>query len=205
MRQTVFLLVLISLISVTGCRWFRAPESPEYAGLDIPANNPISVPYVDRQIIMDQVSDELDDYFRIKHEQRIRLTDNILTEGWIETYPQIGSSIAEPWRKDSTPGYEKIFSTLQTIRRFAKVRVIPNANGYNVDVKVYKELEDMPQPQGANVSGNFLRHDNTLDFYEGEEFGQPVNQGWIPLGRDFSLEQKIAKNIFNRIQDCCNK
>ena len=205
MQRIGWLALAVVLVATCGCRWLRAPKMPDYAGLDIPANNPITVPYVDRQIIMDQVSDELDNYFRIKNEQRLRLNDNILTEGWIETYPQIGSSLIEPWRKDSTPGYEKLFSTLQTIRRFAKVRVIPVADGYSVDVKVYKELEDLPQPQNSNVAGNFLRHDNTLDFYEGEEFGQPVNRGWIPLGRDFSLEQKIAKNILNRIQNCSTK
>ncbi len=204
MRRIGCFVIVIALSAVTGCQWFRA-RTPDYASMNLPTNNPIFVPYVDRNVIMDQVSDELDDYFRIKHEQRIRLADNILTEGWIKTYPQIGSSLIEPWRRDSTPGYEKLFSTLQTVRRFAKVRVIPVANGYNVDVKVYKELEDLPQPQNSNVSGNFLRHDNTLDFYEGEDPSQPVNPGWVPLGRDFSLEQRIAKNIFNRIQDCCER
>ncbi len=153
-------------------------------------------------IVMDQISDELDDYFRIAREQRIRVVDSVLTEGWIETRPRIGSTLGEPWHHDSQPGFEKLHATLQTIRRFAKVRVVPSQDQYWIDVKVYKELEDLPQPIGSGIQGQILRHDNSINQDE-DLWTAPPNRGWIPLGRDIALEQTILENIQHRIEHAC--
>jgi len=164
--------------------------------------NPVSVALVPRELVMDEVADEIDDYFRILREQQIRLTDNILTEGWIDTEPKIGATVLEPWRKDSTKGFELSHATLQTVRRWARVRVIPNGDQYLVDVKVYKELEDLEEPEHSTVSGRPYRYDNALDFdrYEHDDIvNPPANRGWIPMGRDFALEQRILSNIRERI------
>jgi hypothetical protein len=125
-----------------------------------------------------------------------------MTEGWIETHPQPGSTILEPWRHDSAPGFERAHATLQTVRRFAKTRIIPTANGYLVDLKVYKELEDLPDPQHSPVSGRQFRHDNTLDVDREDILLVQPNRGWIPMGRDLTLEQKILGNIRERLQQC---
>lgn len=185
------LLVGCSHVSTGG--WKPVTDTP--AGIP----NPLSVPLVPRELVMDEVSDEIDDYFRIIREQRIRLNQNILTEGWIDTAPQIGSTVLEPWRRDSQPGFELAHSTLQTVRRWAKVRVIPNGNQYLVDVKVYKELEDLDEPEHSTVSGPIFRHDNSLDFDRNNALLSPPNLGWIPMGRDFQLEQAILGNIQQRI------
>ena len=204
-RLFILLLLGAPLIGLSGCRW-RMPR-PDLVVEDnvIAAENPVWVPYIDRYLVMDQVSDELDDYFRIKSEQRIRLVDGILTEGWVETHPQIGSSVLEPWRRDSLPGKEKLHSTLQTVRRFAKIRVIPVESGYSIDVKVFKELEDLPQPEHSTVNAADLRHDNALDIFDDTAYDGPVTAGWIPLGRDFALEQKILVNLRNRIDIACQQ
>ena len=81
----------------------RGGWQPATEGIQEPLKNVISVPMVSRELVMDEVADEVDDYFRILREQRIRLTDNILTEGWIDTEPRIGSTVLEPWRKDFQP------------------------------------------------------------------------------------------------------
>ena len=154
---------------------------------------------------MDQVSDELDDYFRIYREERIRLVDYVLTEGWIETHPKIGATLLEPWKRDSTNGFERLHATLQTVRRFAKVRVIPTADSYAIDVKVYKELEDRLAPERATVTGKFEK-----PFQSVEDDDRPnalsdiPNKGWIPMGRDFSLEQQILRNIQTRLNQICD-
>jgi len=164
--------------------------------------NPLSVPLIARELVMDEVADEIDDYFRVLREQRIRLTDNILTEGWIDTEPRIGSTVLEPWNQDSRPGFELAHATLQTVRRWAKVRVIPNGNQYLIDVKVYKELEDLLEPEHSTISGRSARHDNSLDYdrYERDDLLEsPPNRGWIPMGRDVALEQTILSNLQRRI------
>ncbi len=195
------LFAIVGLAAMPGCRRFaERPFAAPTVPIEVP--NPLSVPMYDRELVMDQISDELDDYFRIRKEERVRLVDDVLTEGWIETHPQIGGTLLEPWKRDSTPGFEKLHATLQTVRRFAKVRVIPAENRYLIDVKVYKELEDRKFPLGTAVTGQPTRHDNALDI--DDDFVMPErNEGWIPLGRDLSLEQLILRNIQSRIDKNC--
>ena len=155
---------------------------------------------MDRWYLMDQISDELDNYFRIYREERIRVIDGILTEGWIETHPQIGGTLMEPWKKDSLPGFERNLATLQTIRRFAKVRVIPFGNNYQIDLKVFKELEDLERPIGSPFGGAITRQYHTLGPLSDEAPLGYTSKGWIPLGRDFALEQTILANIQSRLR-----
>lgn len=193
------LLLIVTSIQLMGCRALTFDESqPNLCGESY-VNNPLIVPMMDRWLIMDQISDEIDDYFKIYREQRIRVIDGIMSEGWIETHPKIGSTVLEPWHFDSTPGFEKVHASLQTVRRFAKIRVIPLGDAYQIDVKVYKELEDLPQPIGSAIGGAVLRHDNSLDVDRGFLSGSALNPGWIPMGRDLSLEQLILRNIQQRL------
>ena len=207
LTRTLTVAMLIGLVFLgTGCRMLRYdPSGPNLLG-NAPVANPLVVPLVDRWLVMDQVSDEMDNYFKIYREQRIQILDGVLSEGWIETHPRIGSTLLEPWHVDSTPGFEKIHATLQTVRRFAKVRVIPTGNSYQIDVKVFKELEDLPSPIGAAVTGPLLRYDNALDVGQTDQWLSGREKGWIPMGRDISLEQQILRNIQGRItgESRCN-
>ncbi len=191
------LIILVTL--AFGCRTFRESHHPT-SEAECRVLNPMIVPMMDRWYVMDQISDELDNYFQIYREERIRVIDGILTEGWIETHPKIGGTVMEPWKKDSTRGFELAHSTLQTVRRFAKVRVIPFGNGYQIDLKVFKELEDLQQPVGSAIGGNFLRHDYTLGEAPLEALPRAASPGWIPMGRDFALEQRILENLQMRFR-----
>lgn len=200
--KTCLVFVMLTLVG-SGCARLRMAEPTPWPEGHQPIQNPIHVPLIDREMVMDQISDELDDYFRIYREERLRLVANVLTEGWIETHPKIGATVFEPWRKDSTNGFERLHATFQTVRRFAKVRVIPTEASYVIDVKVYKELEDRLAPERATVSGRSIRHNNALDSDFDDPFYTPPNQGWIPMGRDFSLEQRIVRNIQERVTRFC--
>ena len=183
-----------------GCRAFSkcdTPAQPQLVHQEI--QNPIQIPLLDRFDVIEQISDEMDDYFRIAHEEQIRIVDNVMTEGWIETFPKIGSTVLEPWRKDSTPGFERLHASLQTVRRQGKVRVIPTGDSYSIDVKVFKELEDNPNPVRSAVKGNFFRQNAALEVGLEEPWRSQPNDGWISLGRDISLEQKILSNIVRRL------
>jgi len=194
-----------AILCCTGCQAYRS-----FSGLEnqpIPTTgvaNPLAVPMLDRWLVMEQISDELDNYFRIFREERIRMHDGILSEGRIETHPKIGSTLLEPWRRDSLIGFERLHATLQTVRRFAKVRVVPAGDHYQIDLQVFKELEDLPQPIGSGISGEILRHDSSLDIDDELPQLTQQNQGWIPLGRDVLLEQQILRNIQARLQKCAN-
>ena len=84
------------------------------------------------------------------------------------------------------------------------MRVVPAGDHYQVDLQVFKELEDLPQPIGAGISGEILRHDSSLDIDQERPQLVQANKGWIPLGRDLLLEQQILKNIQTRLQKCAN-
>ena len=198
LRCRLLLCVLIlALITSAGCRALRTnPSSAQNCHEQVA--NPLIVPMMDRWFVMDQISDEVDDYFKIYREERIRVLDGVMSEGWIETHPKIGGTLLEPWQLDSTPGFERVHATLQTVRRFAKLRVIPTGNSYQIDVKVFKELED-PQPIGSAIGGPLFRHDNALDVGRNAPWSSGREKGWIPMGRDFSLEQRILRNIQQRL------
>lgn len=191
------------LLLLSGCspavlvNTFMSPTGPVVAPV---VENPLLVPVPEREFVWNQLVDAVDDYFQIAREERVRESGGILLEGRIDTKPAIGSTILEPWRHDATPGFEKLHGTLQSIRRTAQMRVIPAEGGYLIELAVYKELEDVPSEFSA-VGGVTMRYDNSLGRTQ-EAFGQEVKQlspGWIPLGRDMSLEQRILADIQARL------
>jgi len=200
----LFILGPVGLGPAAGCHIWHLRQEARLADQYPPLPNPLTVPACDRDFAMDQVSDEIDNYFSIRREQRIAAVDNVLTEGWIETHPKIGASVFEPWRRDAATAYERRLGTLQTIRRWAKVRVIPAAQGFLIDVKVYKEMEDRHPPSHSIVTSGLPRHDQSIDALADSSvaFLDPpgTRLQWFSIGRDFELEQRILRNIQSRLQ-----
>jgi len=198
-RLCVWFSCIVLLCGTPGCGLYThgslvGQADPQAAGLQ----NPMLVPVTDRDLLWDQVIDALDDYFVIQREERVRQVGEVLLEGRIETFPVGGATLLEPWRKDSTHGPERLQSTLQSIRRRAVVRVTPTGGGYLIDLAVYKELEDMASPQHASVGQARVRHETTLNRNEEEPGADAFTLGWIALGRDASLEQRILQEIRDR-------
>lgn len=194
--RAVMLVSSFVLAALSGCGAFRNPFAAQTPSI---LSNPLFVPAMDREFLWNQTVDAVDDYFRIEREERVRLIGGVLTEGRIDTHPTIGSTLLEPWRIDSTPGYEKLHATLQSIRRRGTVRVIPTEGGYLLDVQVLKELEDLDKPENATSGGATLRHDGSLVRQEGAAGRYSVTLGWIPLGRDLTLEQRILADLQARL------
>ncbi|MFN5710101.1 MAG: hypothetical protein ACK48X_18760, partial [Planctomycetota bacterium] len=61
------------LMAGAGCRSLLLDENATRIAPEYELENPLIVSFVDREWIMDAVSDELDNYFRIYREERIRL------------------------------------------------------------------------------------------------------------------------------------
>ncbi len=203
-RRIVSAMVVVTALAVQcGCRHWTAPFAPPVMQISEQQAlaNPLLVPTHDRELLWNQLIDELDDYFQIDREQRVVEVGGVLMEGRVETFPRIGSTVLEPWRRDSTPGFEKLHATLQSIRRQATVRVIPQQNGFLVEVVVRKELEDVNQPERATVGTHTLRHDGSLLRSERGRDDGPMTLGWITLGRDVSLEQQILFELKGRLTD----
>jgi hypothetical protein len=162
--------------------------------------NPIIVPVTDDQLAWDQIVDVVSGYFRVTREQQARRSGETWSEGRIETQTQSGATVLEPQRGDSVGWFNRWESTFQSIRRTAVVRVIPDPNGYRVEVVVQKELEDLPQPQGSLIGAATLRHESSLPSHridDGTRLGKTSR--WVPLGRDPALEQRMLADIHARL------
>ena len=186
------------ILAIPGCApapmWIGSSGPPAAAYCD----NPILLPIYDHQCAWETVVDVIDDYFKIQREEPVRLIDDTLIEGRLDTYPQVGATMFEPWLKDSASPRERLESTLQSIRRQAVVRVIPTEGGYLVEVAVFKELEDVVRPEHATAGAATFRYDDSLTRVVNPAGGREINAGWIPLGRDTALEQRIVGHFQDR-------
>jgi hypothetical protein len=160
--------------------------------------NPVFVPVADPQCAWETVVGMVSAYFRIEREEPVRMVGNILTEGSITTAAEVSPTIFEPWRHDTVDPEDRIENTLQSMRRRAVVRVIPAQGGHWVEVTVYKELEDVVRPEHASAGIATFRYDDTFTRVENPILGQQITQGWIPRGRDASLEQHMIGDLLSR-------
>ncbi len=175
-----------------------AMGGPQYPYPTSPAGvypNPVFVPIADNVTAWETVVDVIDDYFKIEREEPVRLIGNTLTEGRIDTFSKTAATMLEPWHLDSVGQSEQLEATLQSMRRRAMVRVIPTEGGYLVDVAVYKELEDVQQPEHATAGAATFRYDGSLARVVNPVGGQDVDNGWIPQGRDVALQQRIIAHL----------
>ena len=184
-------------VSSVGCRQFRYRFRTAPPEQFVP--NPLDLPAAPDAFVWSQVIDAVDDYFRITRETPLQNADGFILDGRVETAYTIGASCFEPWRKDSTPGFERWQGTLQSIRRRAIVTVRPRGPGYTVEVVGQKDLEDVGRSVAATQSSVGIRHDASIQRRGRLVEGTPETLGWIPLGRDSTLEQVILSDIFGRI------
>ncbi len=168
-----------------GVGWGLSPVSP----------NPLHVPGGpdDFEWVWKHSVAVLEEYFLVSKEDRLAHT--------IVTDPKMGATIVEPWYGDSVGFRERLESTFQTIRRWAEVTVKPEpGGGYAVEVKVFKELEDLTKPE-RSTGGTRAVFDSDFPVNRSREIVGPVPlpNGWIPRGRDVKLEQVILAQLRDRL------
>ena len=203
MARHTSLLIAISclMVSLAGCHFpWKSGLAGQHPGHEPPLPNPLFVPVRDPEVLWTQLLDVLDNDFKVQREERVRVVGDLMLEGRIETFPTDGSTILEPWRKDSTHGFEKWHATLQSLRRRVAVRVIPADGGFLVDLMVQKELEALNQPENSDVARMPLPDDGPRTGRQEETREVAgVTSGWIPIGRDASLEQRLLRDLQARL------
>ncbi len=162
-------------------------------------SNPISLNVADSEFLWNQIVDTVEDYFRIKSEQRASRDQTQWLEGRLESYPEIGATYLEPWRKDALEGYQRLQSSLQTMQRTCFIRVIPTDAGFDVAVEVIKEIEDVDRSLYSSEGSAIARHDGSVVRSNGDSKGQPISLGWIRQENDVDLEQRILREILGRV------
>ena len=201
LQASVMLVLVISI----GCHHFWPNNFGPPPPVVVPVSNPSHVGAVDPTFLWQQIVDTVDDFFRIASEQPPRPENGFLIEGRLRTHPEVSGTVFEPWRRDTTRGFERIQSTFQTVRRTATVRVVPEATGYLIDVIVIKEQEDIDRTQFANAgisSQTSLGMDNNVDNRPSTQFNPTQSTlGWYEIGRDRELEQRIMENILGRVSN----
>lgn len=208
-RQTVrsmLALLVLSAPVIVGCQsWYSGaidkgidmltPPPP----VELPVSNPAHIGDVDPDFLWRQVVDAVDDHFRIEKETPVRRDNLTWFEGRLSTYPEVSGTIFEPWRNDAARGFERLQSTVQTIRRTANVRIVPEVTGYLLDVQVMKEQEDVDQSQFSTAGTAAQRHDGSVVRHENSLRQAPVTLGWYEIGRDRDLERRLMESILGRI------
>ena len=163
-------------------------------------DNPIFVPASDPNQVWDGVTHVVTEYFKIDREEPVRVLNHTPTTGVIETYPKVGATLLEPWDHDSANTYERLESTLQSIRRRAVVQVVPAQGGYWVSVQVFKDLENMNPPENASVGTTTFKSAINTEATLTRVINPAappaaIDAGWIPQGRDPVLEQRMLGQL----------
>jgi hypothetical protein len=154
--------------------------------------NPVYLPQGPQPEVYDKIFqkalDIVDDFWEIAYSNRY--------EGRIESQPAVAPGIIQPWKPGSPDFYQRLLADLQSIRHRCIVLITTaDEGGYYVDVKVLKELEDLPAPVRATAGSASFRMNSTIE-RQFEVIEQPLYEvNWIPIGRDFKLEQVILERL----------
>ena len=159
------------------------------SGIKTASENPLIVPTTDFETVWKATVESVDEYFDIATERR--------EQRKIVSQPKTGATLFEPWEGDSVGFHEQLESTLQSIRRLAIVNVdpAPNGQGWAIRVNVYKELEDLLQPDRQSIGRAVFNNIQTVNRSREVVGPQQIAQYWIPRGRDTKLEQVILAKI----------
>ena len=185
-------LLALVLTALSGCAAGPYGPGPMLPGAIVYHDNPVLIVADGPEQVWGHVVDVVDDYFEIAREIPVSQMDEV---GRLDTVPLVGATLLEPWRHDSAGLRERVESTLQTIRRQAVVHVSHIEQGYLVEVIVHKQLEDVARPMQSTGDTSLLRYDSSLTRVENPIAEQPIDKGWIPLGRDTALEQRMLGQL----------
>ena len=183
---------LLLALSAAGCAVGPLLENPLLVRTSkvVPLENPVYVPQgpLAYARLFDKCIDVVDDYFEIAYASRY--------DGRIETFPTTAPGIEQPWKPGSPDCYQRLYAFCQSIRHRAIVLITTaDDGGYFIDVKVLKELEDLPQPARSTAGAATFRLQPTIQ-REFEVIEPTFYQaGWIPIGRDLKLEQVLLERI----------
>jgi hypothetical protein len=183
-----------AILALAGCSTGPLQENPTILRPDllVPQENPLYLPQGPQPEVYDKIFqkalDVVDDFFEIAYTNRY--------EGRIETQPMVAPGLEQPWKPGSPDFYQRLLANFQSIRHRCIVLIsTADEGGYYIDVKVLKELEDLPAPMRATAGANFWRMNSTVE-RQFEVIEQPIYESsWIPIGRDFKLEQVILERL----------
>ncbi|GBD36308.1 hypothetical protein HRbin36_01429 [bacterium HR36] len=183
---------LVLAAGLAGCLSTTNPVWPTLLVPEMTVENPLFIPQSHRpdsyELVFRKTTEAIAAYFPIAYSNRY--------DGRIETEYLVSAGWLEPWNPVPYDHYEATETTLQSVRRRCVTTIIPaEAGGYYVEVKVFKELEDVPQPSHASAGAVIQRLEETPGRMYVVPTTVPFAGQWIPMGRDHALEQAILLRI----------
>ena len=181
MLVRIFILsMILSPLFLAGCAGMRPvaeaePEMKTAHAMFVPGDND--------EAMWERTIDVVHNYFDIARENKM--------DGVIETQPKVGASLFEPWHRDATGFHNRLEGTMQSIRRRAFINIRRENGGYMVSVEVLKELEDLPGLAANAPGAATFQTSNPLQRDLNLVVGQTSPSGWIAVGRDTALEQRM--------------
>ncbi|MBL8849720.1 MAG: hypothetical protein JNG89_08545 [Planctomycetaceae bacterium] len=178
-------LTLVVCLFAAGCQMPGAPWQST-----VPAANPLGVWAGNDDVLWERTVDVLHDYqFQIVREDRLARV--------IETEYKVGSGCLEPWHHDSVGPYNRLESTLQSVRRRIRITLLPSDGGsrYAVSVEAFKEREDLPGIAANSAGAATFSESTPLKRDLNPVVGQSKPSRWIPVGRDLDLEQALLHSL----------
>jgi hypothetical protein len=139
-------------------------------------------------LVFDKALDTLDDVFDIAYANRY--------DGRIETFPRVAPGLFQPWKHGNMNPRDRIHASLQSLRHRAVLTILAaDDGGYFVDLKVYKELEDLPAPARTLGAAASFRSSSTIERQYDVVDPNVVDISWIPVGRDTEFEQFVLRKL----------
>ncbi|WP_165248271.1 hypothetical protein [Paludisphaera soli] len=182
--------IVVLTLAQAGCAsgWIPTSRVTRVFAPEPVAENPLLVPIDDFEAVWNKTVAEVGAYFEVASENRLSRT--------IVTEPKISATVLEPWLGDAVTMQDRVEATLQTIRRFAIIKVDPAPNGgFLVKVEVHKELEDMVKPDRQMMGRAVFNNEFPVNRARETVGPVPVAVGWIARGRDPNLEQAILSGV----------
>jgi len=193
MRRTLWTAALV--LALGGCATGPLQENPLQLRPERLAaqQNPVFIPLGPESygMVYEKVRDVVGDYFEIDKSTRY--------DGVIVSQPKIAPGLGQPWKPGSPDVYQRLYASFQTIRHRAIVTIqaAEDGGGYFIDVKVLKDLEDLANPtrdserRGSAAFRSEITPQRQFEVVDAFTY----DASWIPLGRDYTLEQVILERI----------
>lgn len=187
-RFPCWLPCLLGLVLCTGCSTLRGRSPapvPELANTEVV--NQVFIAHADQDVVWEGIIDVVHDYFEIARENRL--------DGIIETKPLVAAGMLEPWHHDSVGLDNRLEATLQSVRRRGFVNVTPTQGGCWVSIQIFKEQEDVLTTPDKSAGNSTFQENRPLQRDLTLVVGDAAPQGWISLGHDQRLENRMLKQI----------
>ncbi|RLS40050.1 MAG: hypothetical protein DWH82_04325 [Planctomycetota bacterium] len=139
-------------------------------------------------LVFDKSLDTLDDVFDIAYANRY--------DGRIETFPRVAPGLFQPWKHGNMNPRDRIHATCQSLRHRGVLTILAaDDGGYFVDLKIYKELENLAAPARTTGAAAAFRSSTTVERNYDVIDPLVIDSGWIPLGRDTEFEQFLLRKL----------